>query len=102
MVGLVMQAHVAGTAFMISSARNTDYLSTGGGGGWDPLKNEIILAVYSGDVQFDQQYSIASQVTFDITPPLGGLPVQKALDRFADKAEHFLEALKAECARIIT
>lgn len=71
------------------------------GGGWDPLKNELILARYKGtNVRFGNVYGFRFKLNFDVPPPTGEVNVHEALSALLDKAQSVLESFKQRCAEL--
>ena len=68
---------------------------------WDPVKNEMIIAVVSPGVKIYNNYGIQLDVGFDIPRFSFDEPVIRLLNIFADSADSFVEGIEADCSRII-
>jgi len=68
---------------------------------WDPVKNEMIMAIVSPGMDVKHDYQVQLQVGLDVPPPLRDIPAIAIFNAFADRAERFTKSIEAECKTII-
>jgi len=68
---------------------------------WDPVKNEMIMAIVSPGTDVKHDYKVQLQVGLDVAPPLRDIPAIALFNAFADRAESFTKAIEAECSKIL-
>jgi len=68
---------------------------------WDPMNNEMIMAIVSHGMDVKHDYKVQLQVGLDVPPPLRDKPAIAIFNAFADRAECFTKAIEAECKTII-
>jgi len=67
---------------------------------WDPMKEQIEILRYPPGMEFHGQETVYFNVVFDRSTSLKGTPIVPALRSFSAKAEHSIETLMTEIARI--
>jgi hypothetical protein len=95
-IGLSVVAHVEGivTGDFSGSFRGTEDLRILSPE-WDPVKNEMIVAILPPGVKSRGNYSHSSQVVFDETTILKGIPVDFALTSFLEMGETICKDVRA-------
>jgi hypothetical protein len=65
---------------------------------WDAVKNEVVIARFTPDVEVRYNYAVNGYVALDEAGPLKGVDVVAALKLFSAKARAVLDSLEQEVA----